>query len=65
MAQKSHLYFNIFVSSNCVVINRQKGGDCKCNQALFVDFDDNDHTVRGLMRFIEMTSRKNKNEDNT
>jgi hypothetical protein len=38
--------------------------NCKCNQALFVGFDDNDHTIRGLMRFIEMTSKQNKNEDN-
>ena len=26
--------FISFVSSNCVVINHQKGRDCKCNQAL-------------------------------
>ena len=58
MAQKSQLYFISFVSSNWVVINRQKGGDWKCNQALIVGFDDNDHAIRGLMRFIEMTSRE-------
>jgi hypothetical protein len=57
MAQKSQLYFNIFVCSNCVVINHQKERDCKCNQALIVGFGDNDHTIRGLMRFIKMTSR--------
>jgi hypothetical protein len=33
---------------------------CKCNQALIVGFGDNDHTIRGLMSFIEMTSRYNK-----
>ena len=26
-------------------------------------FGDNDHTIRGLMRFIEMTSRKSIIED--
>ena len=26
-------------------------------------FGDNDHTIRELMRFIEMTSRESKNED--
>jgi hypothetical protein len=30
---------------------------CKCNHALIVGFGDNDHMIRGLMRFIEMTSR--------
>jgi hypothetical protein len=65
MAQKTQLYFNIFVSSNCVIINHQKGRDCKCNQALIVGFGDNDHMIRGLMSFIEMTSRYNKNDDNT
>ena len=25
--------------------------------------DDNDHAIRELMRFIEMTSRESKNED--
>jgi hypothetical protein len=30
--------------------------ECKCNQALIVRFGDNDHMIRGLMRFIEMTS---------
>jgi len=49
--------FQYFVSSNCVVINHQKWGDCKCNQALIVGFGDNDHMIRGLMRFIEMISR--------
>jgi hypothetical protein len=49
--------FQSFVSSNSVLINHQKGRDCKCNQALIVGFGDNDHTVRGLMRFIEMTNR--------
>jgi len=36
MARKkiSVIYFISFVSSNWVIINRQKGGDCKCNQAL-------------------------------
>ena len=28
----------------------------KCNQALIVGFGDNDHAIRELMRFIEMTS---------
>ena len=26
-------------------------------------FGDNDHAIRELMRFIEMTSRESKNED--
>jgi len=36
MARKkiSAIHFISFVSSNWVVINHQKGGDCKCNQAL-------------------------------
>ena len=28
------------------------------NQALIVDFGENDHAIRELMRFIEMTSRE-------
>jgi hypothetical protein len=40
-----------------LVERERSSGVCKCNQALFVGFDDNDHTIRGLMRFIEMTSR--------
>ena len=28
-----------------------------------VGFDIDDHQIRGLMRFIEMTSRESKNED--
>jgi hypothetical protein len=35
----------------------------KCNQALIVGFGDNDHAIRGLMRFIEMTSRELRIED--
>jgi len=34
-----------------------------CNQALIVSFDDNDHTIRGLMSFIEMTSKESIFED--
>ena len=26
-------------------------------------FSENDHAIRGLMRFIKMTSRESKNED--
>ena len=29
-----------------------------------VGFGIDDHQIRGLMRFIEMTSRESKNEDN-
>ena len=58
MAQKSQLCFISFVSSNWVVINHQKGGDQKCNQALIVGFGDNGHAIGELMRFIEMTSRE-------
>jgi hypothetical protein len=36
---------------------------CKCNQALILGFGDNDHAIRGLMRFTEMTSRRFINED--
>ena len=36
---------------------------CKYNQALIVGFDDNDHAIRELMRFIEMTSRRLIKED--
>ena len=57
------LDFISFVSSNWVVINYQKGGDCKCNQAVLWVFGIDDHQIRGLMRFIEMTSRESKNED--
>ena len=53
------LDFISFINSNWVVINYQKGGDCKCNQALLWGF----HQIRGLIRFIEMTSRESKNED--
>ena len=35
----------------------------KCNQAIIVGFGDNDHAIRGLMRFIEMTSRESRIED--
>jgi hypothetical protein len=35
----------------------------KCNQALIVGFGDNDHATRGLMRFIEMTSKELRIED--
>ena len=51
------LYFISFVSSNWVVINHQKGEDCKCNQAL-CGFHVDDHLIRDLMRYIEMTCRK-------
>ena len=37
----------------------------KCNQALIVGFGDNDHTIKELMRFIEMTSREFIFEDVT
>ena len=59
------IYFISFVSSNWVVINHQKGGDWKCNQALIVGFGDNDLAIRELMRFIEMTSREFIFEDAT
>ena len=36
---------------------------CKCNQALIVGFGDNDHAIRELMRFIEMTRRRIIRED--
>ena len=36
-----------------------------CNQALIVGFGDNDHAIRELMRFIEMTSREFIFEDAT
>ena len=52
-----------FVSFNWVVINYQKGRDYKYNQALLWFFGIDDHQIRGLMRFIEMTSRESKNED--
>ena len=38
---------------------------CKCNHALIVGFDDNDHVIRELIRFIEMTSREFIFEDAT
>ena len=31
--------------------------------SLIVGFGINDHQIRGLMSFIEMTSRESKNED--
>jgi hypothetical protein len=35
MSQKAQSDISyLIVSSNWVVINHQKGGDCKCNQAL-------------------------------
>jgi hypothetical protein len=36
---------------------------CKCNQALIVGFGDSDHAIRELIRFIEMTSRRNIKKD--
>jgi hypothetical protein len=33
------------------------------NQALIMGFGDNDHTIRELMRFIEMTSKRFIKED--
>ena len=36
---------------------------CKYNQALIMGFGDNDHVIRELMRFIEMTTRRFTNED--
>jgi hypothetical protein len=36
---------------------------CKCNQAIFVGFGNNDHAIRELMRFIKVTSRRFTNED--
>ena len=38
---------------------------CKCNYALIVGFGDNDHAIRELIRFIEMTSRQFMFEDAT
>ena len=38
---------------------------CKCNQALIVGFGDNDHAIGELMRFIELTSRRHTNEDDS
>lgn len=29
---------------------------CMCHQDLIVGIDDNDHIIRGVMRFIELTS---------
>ena len=63
LAQKSQLYFISFVSHNWVVINHQKGRDWKCNQVLIIGFSDNDHTIRGLMRFIKITSSEYIIED--
>ena len=57
------LAFISFVSSNWVVINYQKGGDCKCNQALLWVLVLMTTKIRGLMGFIEMISRESKNED--
>ena len=37
----------------------------KCNQALIMGFGDNDHAIRKLMRFIEITSREFIFEDVT
>ena len=59
------IYFISFVSSNWVAINHQKEGDWKCNQALILGFCDNDHAIRELIRFIEMTSRESMFEDDT
>ena len=59
------IYFISFVSSNWIVINHQKWRDWKCNQALIKGFGDNDHIIRELIRFIEMTSREFMFEDDT
>jgi hypothetical protein len=32
--------------------------DCKCNQALIVDFSDNDHTIRGLICLLNNVTGK-------
>ena len=37
----------------------------KCNQVIIVGFDDNDHAIRELIRFIEMISREFIFEDAT
>ena len=37
----------------------------KVQSVLIVDFGDNDHAIRELMRFIEMTSRESIFEDVT
>ena len=42
-----------------------KNKNWKCNQALIVGFGDNNHAIRELMRFIEMTSREFIFEDTT
>ena len=61
--KRNYVYY-FYVSSNCVVINHQKGGDCKCKHALFVVFGHNDDTIRELIlstRYHDRKSRKMKN----
>ena len=38
---------------------------CKYNQYLIVGFGDNDHAIKELMRFIDMTSKKYTQEDDS
>ena len=63
MAQKISIIFHIFCKLQLYCHQSQKWGNWKCNQALIVGFDDNDHAIRGLMRFIEMISREYIIED--
>lgn len=35
-------------------------GNCKCNEALIVGLGDNDHAIRGIMRFIKLVSELNE-----
>ena len=41
----------------------KKGEIVKVQSSPIVGFSIDDHQIRGLMRFIEMTSRESKNED--
>jgi hypothetical protein len=56
MSQKSQLCLYLFVSSNWVVINHQKGEIVSAIKPI-VGFGVDDPRIRELMRFIKMTSR--------
>jgi hypothetical protein len=46
-----------------MVMAVQQGTHVSAIKTYCVGFDVDDHQIRGLMRFIKMTSRESKNED--
>ena len=65
MAQKISVMFHICCKLQLGCHQSPKRGRLKVQSSLFVGFGDNDHTIRELMRFIEMISREFIFEDAT